>query len=316
MYQVDHPVTVERQRSAMIPLINAGIDGRRVSIFNPSDGGEHPMRGLEVRNSTSLQFMPGPISVFDGGAYAGDAQIGHVPAGDKRLLAYAVDLDVQVLRKDESHERIRKVKIVRGAFDITSLYQNGVTYTFTNKDKARDRMVVVEQPRMGGDWKLAAPEKPYEQTDALYRFEVPVEAGKAGQVKVVQELISSRTIGVLSIDLPTLVSYQRQGGGVVSDAVIQAFREAQRLQALVSQAQQRIADLDAQRAAIDTDQNRLRQNMNSIDRTSELYKRYLNKLTEQETKVEQLAGDLDKAREALRKAEGDLNSYIANLSVE
>jgi hypothetical protein len=316
MYQVDHPVTVERQRSAMIPLLNAGIDGRRVSIFNPSDGGEHPMRGLEVRNSTNLQFMPGPISVFDGGAYAGDAQIGHVPAGDKRLLAYSVDLDVTVLRKDESHERVRKVKLVRGAFDITSLYQNGVSYTFTNKDKARDRLVIVEQPRLGGSWMLAEPKKPYEQTDALYRFEVPAEAGKAGSIKVVQELISSRTIGVLAIDLPTLIAYQQQGNGVVSDAVIQAFREAQRLQSVVSQAQQRIADLEAQRQAIDTDQNRIRQNMNSIDRTSTLYATYLKKLTEQETKVEQLAGDTEKAREALRKAESDLNNYVAGLNVE
>lgn len=316
MYQVDHPVTVERQRSAMIPLLNAGIDGRRVSIFNPNDGGEHPMRGLEIRNSSNLQFMPGPISVFDGGAYAGDAQIGHVPAGDKRLLAYSVDLDVNVLRKDDSSERVRKVKLVRGAFDITSLYQNSVSYQFTNKDKARDRLVIVEQPRLGGSWKLAAPEKPSEQTDALYRFEVPVAADKAGDIKVVQEMISSRTVGVLSIDMPTLLAYQRQGGGVVSDAVIQAFREAQRLQAVVAQAQQRIADLEAQRAAIDTDQNRLRQNMNSIDRTSELYKRYLNKLTEQETKVEQLAVDADKAREALRAAEEALNNYVANLNVE
>jgi len=316
MYQVDHPVTVERQRSAMIPLLNAGIDGRRVSIFNPSDGGEHPMRGLEVRNSTNLQFMPGPISVFDGGAYAGDAQIGHVPAGDKRLLAYSVDLDVTVLRKDESQERIRKVKLVRGAFDITSLYQNGVSYTFTNKDKARDRLVIVEQPRLGGSWTLAEPKKPYEQTDALYRFEVPAEAGKAGSIKVVQELISSRSIGVLAMDLPTLIAYQQQGGGIVSDAVIQAFREAQRLQSIVSQAQQRIADLESQRQAIDTDQNRIRQNMNSIDRTSGLYATYLKKLTEQETKVEQLANDTEKAREALRKAQADLNSYVAGLNVE
>jgi hypothetical protein len=226
-----------------------------------------------------------------------------------------VDLDVSVLRKDENNERVRKVKLVRGAFDVTSLYQNTVAYTFTNKDKARDRMVVVEQPRMGG-WTLAEPKKPYEQTDALYRFEVPVEAGKAGTIKVVQELVSSRTIGVLEFDLPTLLSYQQQGGGVVSDSVIQAFREAQRLQSVVSQAQQRIRDLEAQRQAIDADQSRLRQNMQSIDRTTDLYKRYLAKLTEQETKVEQLATDLEKAREGLRKAEGDLNAYVAGLNVE
>ncbi len=79
--------------------------------------------------------MPGPISVFDGGSYAGDAQIGHVPAGDKRLLAYAVDLDVNFIREDNSTENIRKVRIVRGLFELTSQHQNTTSYTFTSKDK-------------------------------------------------------------------------------------------------------------------------------------------------------------------------------------
>lgn len=314
MYNVDHPVTVERQRSAMIPLINAGIDGRRVSIFNPNDGGEHPMRGLEIKNSTNLQLMPGPISVFDSGAYAGDAQIGHIPAGDKRLLAYSVDLDVNVVRKNDSSERIRGVKISKGSFIITSLWQNSVTYTFANKDATRDRLVIVEQPRNGGNWELAAPKKAYETTDALYRFEVPVAAGKGGDITVTQESVQSRSAGVLSIDMPTLLSYSRQGK--VSEAVMNAFREAQRLQANVAATQQRISDLEAQRSAIDTDQNRLRQNMQTIDRNTDLYKRYLNKLTEQETKVEQLADQLAKAQEAHRKAENDLDTFISTLDVE
>ncbi len=315
MYQVDHPVTVQRQSSAMIPLINAGVEGRRVSIYNPTDGSQHPMRGLELRNSTNLQFMPGPISVYDGGAYAGDAQIGHVPAGDKRLLAYAVDLDVDVLTKQEQQERVRKVRMVRGVFEITSLYQNAVTYQFTNKDKARDRMIVVEHPRLGGNWTLAEPKQPYETTDSVYRFEVPVAAGKGASIRIAQEMVSSRTIGVLSVDLPTLMSYSKQGGQV-SDAVIQAFREAQRLQGVVSEHQRTISELEQRRAAIDTDQNRLRQNMQSIDRTSALYKRYMEKLTEQESQLEQLATDLAAARDALRKAESDLNTYISNLNVE
>src|SRR5690606_24603992 len=112
--RLENPVTIERQRSAMLPILASAIDGRRVSIFNPRDGSEHPMRGVELTNSTDLQLMPGPISVYDGGAYAGDAQIGHVPAGDKRLLAYAVDLDVVSLVNDESTSDVRQIKLVDG----------------------------------------------------------------------------------------------------------------------------------------------------------------------------------------------------------
>jgi hypothetical protein len=312
-YELDHPVTVERQRSAMLPILNSGIDGRRVSIFNPSDGGEHPMRGLEVTNSTSLQLMPGPISVFDGGSYAGDAQIGHVPAGDKRLLAYSVDLEVNFTRDMNSTEAIRKVRIVHGAFELTSLQQSTTGYTFTSKDKGRDRTLIVEQPRMGG-WDLVKPEKPYEVTDSLYRFELPLSAGGQAKIDVVQQHTDLRTLAVLQMDLNTLLAYSKQGH--VSKDVIDAFKEAARLQSLVADAQRRLADLEKQRQEIDTDQARIRQNMQTIDRASDLYSRYMKKLTDQETKVEQLAEQITKGREAVKKAQDDLNGYVGGLNVE
>ncbi len=42
----------------------------------------------------------------------------------------------------------------------------------------------------------------------------------------------------------------------------------------------------------------------------------MKKLTDQETKVEQLTDQRDKGKEALKKAQEDLNSYIMGLNVE
>ena len=70
--------------------------------------------------------------------------------------------------------------------------------------------------------------------------------------------------------------------GKCSDAVIEAVREAGAIQARIARAEQQVREIDEARAEINTDQNRIRQNMTSIDRQSELYKRYLAKLTEQE----------------------------------
>jgi hypothetical protein len=312
-YELDHPVTVERQRSAMLPIISAGIDGRRVSIFNAVDGSEHPMRGLEITNSTSLQLMPGPISVFDGGSYAGDAQIGHVPAGDKRLLAYAVDLEVNALTENNSVEHVQKIRIVRGLFEVTNQRQAIAKYTFTNKDKGRPRTVVVEQTRLGG-WDLKKPQKPSETTDALYRFEVPLEAGGHGGLEVAQQRVDSTSLSLTQFDLPTLVEYSKQGQ--VSDKVIDAFKEAARLQGVVGDIQRQIADMEKQQAEIGTDQTRIRQNMQTIDKASPLYARYLQKLTEQETRLEALVEQVKSANVAKKAAEEKLNSYVANLNVE
>ena len=40
--------------------------------------------------------MQGPITVFDGGTYAGDAQITDLAPGREQLVTYAMDLDTEV----------------------------------------------------------------------------------------------------------------------------------------------------------------------------------------------------------------------------
>src|ERR1700754_4086654 len=95
-FELNSPVTIERQRSAMIPLLTSPVSGKRVSIYNQSDRADHPMRGVQLTDATNLQLLPGPISVYNVAAYAGDAQINQIAVGDNRLLAYAVDLDVAV----------------------------------------------------------------------------------------------------------------------------------------------------------------------------------------------------------------------------
>lgn len=312
-YELEHPVSIERQRSAMLPILSAPIEGRRLSIFNASDGMEHPMRGVEIVNTTDLQLIPGPISVYDAGAYAGDAQIGHVGAGDKRLLAYAVDLDVTCRTDWKGESNVRKVRIVKGILELSQQQVGRVEYALTNKDQKRSRLVMIEHPRDARE-KLREPSKPAEETPSHYRFEVELAAGKAQKLSVVTERTDWRRLQLTEIDLPTLMSYRTTGE--VSDAVVNAFKEASRRQGVISDLQRAIHTLNTERQAIDTDQNRIRQNMGSIDRTSQLYARYVEKLTEQETRLEAINREGTKLNQDLAKAQAELAAYIADLSVE
>jgi hypothetical protein len=312
-YTLKDPVTIERQRSAMLPILAAPIDGRRVSIYSRADGSEHPMRGVEIINTTGLQLMPGPISVFDGSAYAGDAQIGHVTLGDKRLLAYAVDLDVTATARDESVSTVQRIRIVQGLIEQTTKLQSKVTYGFSNKDAKRGRTVLIEHPRVDG-WTLVEPAKPADETPTLYRFEAAVDPGKAASVAVVQERVERQSIAVASYDLPTLLAYTREGK--VSQKVVDAVREAARLQAAVGDTQQAVARLDQERQGIEQDQARIRQNMQSIARDTELYRRYTTKLNEQETRLEQIGTEREKALAAVRQAQAALDAYVRGLNIE
>lgn len=312
-FTLDEPVTVGRQQSAMLPIIAGDIDGRRVSIFNQSDGLEHPMRGVEITNDTGLQLMPGPIAVYDGQAYAGDAQIGHVSRSDQRLLAYAVDLDVDARVENDGSTTIQRVRIVRGMLEQRITDRNQVRYFFDSNDQFRDRTIIVEQPKLGG-WELVDSPKPKEISGDLYRFETEIGAGEKGQLKITQERTRRESVALLNFDLGTLMAYSRDGK--VSQEVIDAYREAQRLQALVHDAERKLDELEKERADIAQDQDRIRKNMSSIDRNSELYSRYMQKLGEQETRLEQIVEAIDATTAERDSRQRALQEYVAGLNVE
>ncbi|MBL8763692.1 MAG: hypothetical protein JNM07_05435 [Phycisphaerae bacterium] len=312
-YELKNTVTVERQRSAMIPILSSPIEARRVSIYNRADRADHPMRGVELRNGTAMQLLPGPLAVFDGAAYAGDAQIGHLPAGDKRLLAYAVDLETEVLTKDESTSDTRKMRIVDGMFELTVKSVNKLVYAFQNKDQKRPRTVVIEHPRLGG-YTLSEPSKAVEETQEQYRFEITVAPGKTGSLPVAQEQVQYQRVAVMSFDLPTVLQFQKDGK--LSQAVVDAVRKAAEKQSAVNAAERSIAELDRQIASINTDQQRLRENIKSIDKSSQLYSRYQQKLNEQETQLEEIGARRTGAQAALDAARKDLDDYLRKLNVE
>lgn len=312
-YELERPVTIERQRSAMLPILSSPVESRRVSIFSVGDGSTNPMRGVEITNTSDNQLMPGPISVYDGGSYAGDAQIGHVPAGDTRLLAYAVDLDVTTTTKDDAREQFRTLKFVKGVVYMTFEYELTSNYSFVNKDKNRARTIIVETPKFDG-YELIEPTKPTDVTPSAERFEIGAEAGGQAELKIVRRMVSQRTIAVTNLDMDALLAYSRSGK--VSKAVLDAFAQVQQRREVIVRLDRDIAGLEQRIGDIDRDQSRIRQNMSSLDRQAALYQRYLTQLTNQEEQLDTIRADLDAKREALRMAREELDAFVSNLSVE
>jgi hypothetical protein len=312
-YQLQAPVSIARQRSAMLPILNADVEGRRLSIYNRADRADHPMRGVQVVNTSGLQLMPGPISVFDGPSYAGDAQIGHIAAGDKRLLAYAVDLDVDAMVSDDSRTSLSRIRVVDGMIEEITQRRASTSYVLNNKDTKRPRLILVEHQRLGG-WQLAAPRDFAEETPDLYRFEVAAAAGKTGELVVVQERTDRQRVAMTEYDLPRLLAYSQDGRA--SGDVVAAVRKAVDMQSEINTIKRRIAQLDQERSTIHQEQNRIRQNMGSVGRDSDLYRQYVQRLTQQETRLDELGTQREEQVRQQEAKERELNEYLRNLNVE
>jgi hypothetical protein len=58
----------------MLPIVNKDVEGTRVSIYNQQTQAKFPPLGLKLKNTSGLHLMQGPITVFEGSNYAGDAR--------------------------------------------------------------------------------------------------------------------------------------------------------------------------------------------------------------------------------------------------
>ena len=311
-YTMKNPISIGRQQSAMLPILTSAIDGRRVSIFNRADGIDHPMRGVELTNSTGLQLIPGPVAVFDAFTYAGDAQVGYMTLNDKRLLAYAVDLSVSAAVQDDSTNTMRSIRIVDGFIEETRKQVQRTSFAFNNKDAARGRTMLVETAKIQG-WELAEPKKAAEETQSLYRFELTLKPSEKATFVVAQENTFLSRISVAQYDMPTLLAYASDKKA--SQAVIDAAKKAAAMQATMNATSGRITLLGQERQSIDTDQNRIRQNMASIDHDTEVYRRYLTKFNEQESRLEAILVQTTNEQTTLQSQQDALNDYVSSLNV-
>ncbi len=315
-YTIDAPVHLDRQRSAMLPILRAEIDGRRLAILSLDGSGaapEHPMQGVELTNDTALHLMPGPIAVFDAGAYAGDARIDHTARNQKRLLSFAMDVDVECRTRARTERTLVALKIVDGALVRRTRATRERTLELVNHDDARARTVMIEAPNDPA-WERVLPPDPTEETSTLARFEVPLAASGRATFVLAEERVEDARLAVTSMSTETLLDLHADGR--VSDAVVEAIRAAAALESEAARARETLARLDRERTSIATEQDRIRSNMTRVAPGTDLHRRYLAKLSAQEDRLEAIANEREEAERARRTAEERRDEFVRGLEVE
>ncbi|HJT30498.1 MAG TPA: hypothetical protein VJ783_00420 [Pirellulales bacterium] len=312
-YVIDTPVDLPRQQSAMLPIVNGSVEGEKVSIYNPAVHAKHPLNGLRLKNTTELHLMQGPITVFDGGAYAGDARIEDLQPNTERLISYAMDLDTEVAQESKpSPEQLVSVRITKGVLESTRKYQRSQHYTIKNSG-GKAKQVLVEYPH-DASWKLTAPQKPAETTRDLYRFAVTAEPGKPVKLEVAEEQVVSQQVALNNLDDGAIQFYRH--AKVVSDDVKQALAEVVKRKREINDLTTRQQQLEQQINQIAQEQARIRENMAQLDRKSDLYNRYVKKFGAQEDEVEKLRNQIGEIQTELKTKQKALDDYLAGLDLK
>ena len=199
--------------------------------------------------------------------------------------------------------------VKRGVLTTNRREQTETIYTIKSKaDKPRN--VLVEHP-FNAAYTLTSPPKAAERTASLYRFAMTVKPGESQTLKVVTERPISQDLAVLDGDMDTLtvITNRKDISPKLKAALQEVVQRRKHVDELKSGAETRANEV----TSIGNDQERIRRNMEALDRNSALYKRYVSVLDLQESKIESLRQEAIKLRADAAAAALELKAFVDDI---
>ncbi|MBK9769085.1 MAG: hypothetical protein IPP63_19935 [Chloracidobacterium sp.] len=288
-YRIEQPVTVEKNRSALIPIVQTKMDGERVSIYNESARRDRPFSGVLLKNMTNLTLESGSLTVIDGNAYAGEALMERLKPKEQRLISFALDLGTHVrVRQTGDREPAKLVKAVNGVLQVHYFRAEQKTYDISNQTD-RPKVLYIEYLKRD-DWELSEDTpKPDYVTQKYYRFRVELAPLEEKQLKlsVRQPLMDTYQLSSLSkTDLSLFVTRR-----YIDEATRARLEKLIDLRTKLAEIDNKLESFDDEVEKIEADQKRLRENIEALSKTAEakaLIARYIAKAGEQETRLEEM----------------------------
>jgi hypothetical protein len=314
-YKLKQPVTIRRNQSALVPVVQADVAVERVSLWSASRGVAQPLRAVWLTNDTGLTLDGGAFTLVEGGAFAGEGLVEAIKPGEKRFVSYAMDLGVRVTAvPQEAARRVSRIRIASSMMTQSVEERASTLYTIRNDD-ASPRDVVIEHPARAG-WSITGA-KPAESTAAAHRFRVAVAPTSTATLTVGEARpIDSRVQMTNISDDQIALILRGKGAAAGLEPQLRAVAAKSREVAVVQRA---IYDKQQELNRITQDQSRVRENLKALEGSSAekaLVERYARQLSTQEDRLEVLRKEIE-AGEADRAAkQQELSALVAALSVD
>lgn len=302
-YSIRRPVTVPAGQSAMLPFYSGEVEGRRLLIYNESYGSQHPLNAFEIENRSGGALDGGAMTVYDGGAYAGEAMMDTLKSGDKRLVSYAVDLGVRITSKFRSESKTeRELHARNGLLLLRSVRRNRKTFFIRNVDSKAKTLWIEHEPEDGFE---PVGIQPAERTADALRFEVALAPDSTTEFVLEEERPDTASVYLSNLDYDEVLWYAEN----------KDYDEASRARlAEVAARLKQVEDLEDESArvrqelsTVRAEQERLRGNiatLNSVSGQQARVQSMAERLAENEgriTELERRVRDLNAQAEAMEE---------------
>jgi hypothetical protein len=316
-YKLKDRVTIRKNQSAMVPIVQSEIRAEKVSLWTGSTYFGHPLRGVWLSNTSGATLDGGNFSVIDDEIFAGQGLLDPIKPDERRLLSYATDLGMLVRAAGSaSPQRYTRVAIAHGVMIRTGEEREKKIYTIRNEDTS-PRTLIIEHPlRLG--WNLSKDTlRPEETTASNYRFRVAMGAKQSTTLEVNESHPLQTQVQLTSVTDDQVAALLKEGS--ITPEIEQALREILDQKAQVAELDSEAEARDTETSSIYDDQQRLRENLKSLKGTAEekaLTQRYTKQLSDQETRLDKLREEKAALEQKSASAQEQLDKMIEELAIE
>lgn len=316
-YKLKDRVTIHKNESALVPILQTHIAAEKVSLWNSTFSSPRPLRALWLTNSSPLTLDGGSFSVLEDETFAGEGLTDSIKPGERRLVSYAADLGVRISSKAEGDpQRVTRLHIYRGVMLQTSELRQNTTYMIRNDDAA-PRSVLIEHPARA-EWRLAEDgPKPEEITADVQRFRVNLEPQSVQLLFVHESKPLEARFELTNLNSNQITLFLQQKS--INAEVEAVFRKIVEQKSRVAVYEEEVKRREDETQKIYDDQQRLRENLKALKGSAEeraLTQRYTQQLADQETRLENLRREAAEIEKKQEEAQAELDKMIEELTFD
>jgi hypothetical protein len=315
-FTLPYKVSVVAGQSLLVPILDRELPALRIDLYQAAVDRQHPLAAIALTNNGDTGLPSGVLTLYQqnaehGALYLGDARLAAFPAGDKRLLSYAMDSKVTIDRTTAERRLLLKASVADGVLHVTRLLRQTTTYGV--KATAAPSQLIIEHPRHPGMNLTEPGQSGVETTAGAYR--IPVGLAGAGDtgLRVVEDQPLEETMRLLDLEddqLGALVASTELDG-----RLRQALTDLAARRQAVARQRAELDRLKEQREQLVADETRLRDDLTALGREQGLRKRLLDKFTETVTAIDTTTAAIAKAENTLAAAQNELSTYVAALTL-
>ncbi|MEO1190828.1 MAG: DUF4139 domain-containing protein [Pseudomonadota bacterium] len=314
LFRLPDPVDLAKGESLLVPFLDRGLPGEQLSYYRPGVSGVHPLSSLDLRNNTETSLPPGLITLYqragdDSTSYLGDARLDLLAPASSRLISFALDAKVTVAEREERAQAVTQVTIADGIMTVTQEDRITYRYQVTGASDAA-RTLLIETPRLPG-WSLSSATPEANESLEGYRQKLTLAAGESQTVTLTLSRPISQEVVLADQNDARLGFYL--DSDQFPEAVKEKLRDLADLRTALAEARRALSAAQDQRAALVSDQGRLRENLAAVPEGSDLSRRYLALLSEQEDRLESLDSLVQTRQSVEQQAAAALRRYLAEL---